>query len=329
VKDRLKKTTVDNNKETKKTFYKPEKRELYKALFMILVLGIIILVSLFATSRKEELSVPQTVAKENYFDNLNLEARAAFVWDINSQKVIFEKNADETLPLASLAKLMTAITAAKLLPEHTIITIDDISLQSEGDVGILSGEKFNLRDLINLSLLASSNDAVAAVSTAAGTVASGTNDGILGHQEFVKLMNDEARELGLPTLLFYNESGLDLNDQVSGAYGSARDLARLFEYALENYPELILPTRNEDLVFESINNILHKIKNTNTGIGEVPGILASKTGFTDLAGGNLAVVMDPSIGRPFVLVVLGSSYDGRFKDVENLSLATLQLLKDN
>jgi D-alanyl-D-alanine carboxypeptidase len=68
--------------------------------------------------------------------------------------------------------------------------------------------------------------------------------------------------------------------------------------------------------------------NTNVSINQISGLLASKTGFTNLAGGNLAVVFDAGFMHPVVIVVLGSTVDGRFSDVVNLEKITLQKLSE-
>ena len=65
-------------------------------------------------------------------------------------------------------------------------------------------------------------------------------------------------------------------------------------------------------------------KNTNIDVEKIPGLLASKTGYTTLAGGNLVVAFDASIGRPIIVVVLGSSQEGRFKDVQSLVNASIK-----
>ena len=68
---------------------------------------------------------------------------------------------------------------------------------------------------------------------------------------------------------------------------------------------------------------MHVAVNTDLDIGKIPGLLASKTGFTALAGGNLVVAFDASIGRPIIVVVLGSTEDGRFTDVAQLTSSSL------
>jgi D-alanyl-D-alanine carboxypeptidase len=68
-------------------------------------------------------------------------------------------------------------------------------------------------------------------------------------------------------------------------------------------------------------------RNTNRETGKFPLLLASKTGYTDLAGGNLALAFDAGFNHPIVVVVLGSSYDGRFADAEKLVWSTLEYLQ--
>ena len=67
-------------------------------------------------------------------------------------------------------------------------------------------------------------------------------------------------------------------------------------------------------------------RNTNQETGKFPLLIASKTGYTDLAGGNLALAFDAGFNRPIIIVVLGSSYEGRFADAEKLVWATLAYL---
>ena len=80
------------------------------------------------------------------------------------------------------------------------------------------------------------------------------------------------------------------------------------------------------LTVRSKEGFEHHLRNTNQIVNSLPNIVGSKTGFTEVAGGNLAVVIDPALNTPVVIVVLGSSKDGRFKDVERLTNATLDYL---
>lgn len=150
-------------------------------------------------------------------------------------------------------------------------------------------------------------------------------------------MNDKAREIGLLNTKFFNEHGLDtetdrggaLNHTVQGgAYGSALDMALLFEYTLKNYPQILEATRYKNLQFASASKV-YSADNTNIAVDQIPSLLASKTGYTDLAGGNLVVAFDAGLNRPIIISVLGSTQEGRFTDALKLVNASLKYIHDN
>ncbi len=287
---------------------------------IIIVLGLLFIVgSYIALTSPTRVIFPPFVQKEetknNPFSQITLSARAAYVWDIKNQVVLFENNADQELPLASLTKVMTAVTALDLLPDYTIITINGEDLQEEGDSGLYGNERWRLEDLLDYSLVVSSNDGTRAIAGVAGSIIATSSSDARKEDEFIKKMNEKAGELGLFHTRFFNANGLDINGEIAGAHGSARDVAVLFEYILKKYPEIIDGTRKEKISVTSLSNITHEGVNTNTKIADIPGILGSKTGFTDLSGGNLVVAYNPSLNRPIIISVLGSTYDGRFEDV--------------
>jgi D-alanyl-D-alanine carboxypeptidase len=269
---------------------------------------------------------PVATPPHDFLNGVNLEAKSVIVWDIKNQTVIYEKNADEKLPLASIAKVMMALTAIELFPDNTVVNIDRRFLEEEGDTGLFANEKWRLKDLVDFALVVSSNDAAAAIASLPSLQQVDNHNLDLGRAEFIFKMNEGAKRIGLEQTSFYSENGLDTNGEVSGAYGSARDVAKLFEFVLRNNPEILEATKYSQVELLSLNNISHRLHNTNQISGSIPSLLASKTGFTDLSGGNLAIVFDPAIGRPVVIVVLGSTYDGRFTDVSELSNRILGLL---
>lgn len=276
--------------------------------------------------RTDEIKIKQKVA-ENPFEKITLGAKAAIVWDMNQKKVIFSQNSDAVLPLASLTKAMVALTATELAPDYTTVTIKKDFLQEEGDTGLLVDERWRLRDLLNMSLISSSNDGVRAIATVIGSEVNLSKDitdsqAISTRDKFVAEMNKKAEAIGLTGMHFENESGLDIDPNVSGAYGSAQDIALLFDYIVRNHNSLLEPTRYPELTVTSLNNISHTVDNTDIVVNSIPGLLASKTGLTDLAGGNLAVVTDLGLEGPYVIAVLGSTQDGRFADMQTLIRAT-------
>lgn len=259
------------------------------------------------------------------FLGLTLEARAVYVFDVKSQRPLFSKNENIILPLASLTKIMTILTASEILPKDTIIKINKEALQREGDTGLYINEEWKLNDLIDLTLVSSSNDGAYAIASSANLVLSDekNDDGNLTH--FVRKMNEKAQEIGLSGTHYNNETGLDESNDQSGGYGTARDMAMLFSHMIGKNPELLEATRYENLRIFS-QTAIHNVKNTSSVINSIPSTIGSKTGYTDLAQGNMVIAFDAGINYPVIIVVLGSTYEGRFNDIQKLSEATLQYL---
>ncbi|MBI3074603.1 MAG: D-alanyl-D-alanine carboxypeptidase [Parcubacteria group bacterium] len=290
---------------------------------------------------------------KNPFEGISVEASAALVFDIQKQEVLYAKNEETQLPLASITKLMTALIAEETLPKEVAVVVGKEAIAEEGDNGLLVGERWRKDDLIALTLLASSNDGAHALASAVEAFqkenetsatpnqSSQSSDGTpvveqsslrgtagQASQEipFVEMMNARAKDLGMNQTYFLNAAGLDAQKNESGAYGSARDVAALLEYILRTSPGIFAATPYEKMTFTSRDGIAHNAKNTNEQMAAIPGLVASKTGFTDLAGGNLAIIFEAGPMYPVAVVVLGSSVEGRFNDVAHLVSATLARL---
>ena len=310
-----------------KQFNTIENRTKYflKVLTTFCILSIIVFASMLFSldSAHNKQQTLAEAAPVDPFKDINLEAKAVVVWDVVNNREIFSKNADLALPLASLTKVMTAVTADKYLPKKEMIRIKEDYLSPEGDSGLLVGDFWNQKDLRDFTLLTSSNDgafALAAVSEVSNEIDS--------EEEFIQKMNELAVQIGLLNSHFLNAHGLDASIDRGGAYGSAKDTALLFEYAMRNIPELLEATRYKSLTFQS-NSKTYEATNTNTHVDEIPGLIASKTGFTDLAGGNLVIAFNAGLERPIIVSVLGSSKEGRFTDSLQLVHATLEYIKNN
>jgi serine-type D-Ala-D-Ala carboxypeptidase (penicillin-binding protein 5/6) len=277
---------------------------------------------------RRDLSVPTETASL-LFPPTTLEAKAVYVYDIRTKTVLFAKNENSRLPLASLTKVMSALVAEDASPLYGTITISEDALKAEGDSGLLENEEWSLKDLLDFSLITSSNDGMRAIALSLGALsrADATSEAITN--DFVREMNSRASELGLKNTYFWNETGLDQSDIKGGAYGTARDISALVEYILEYYPELFRATRETTSTLQSVDNHSHVAKNTNTIANEIPGLLASKTGLTNTAGGNLIIAFDPELGRPIVVSILGSTEQGRFEDARTLIGAVMEYIKKN
>ena len=244
----------------------------------------------------------------------SLEASAAYVWDIRHQRALFNKNANTQLPLASITKLMTSLVALETLKPDAKVPMTLAAIGQDGPSDFRDGETFGAQALSDFSLVSSSNDGEYALAAAAAAALS--KNGSTSTTLFIDAMNKKAEEIGLSQTYFINPTGLDETATKSGAYGSARDMAFLMEYLLEYHPQVLEGTTEKYTRVRGKD--IHTATNTNEIITQIPGILASKTGYTDLAGGNLLIAFNAGLNRPVVVSVLGSSREGRFKDVASL-----------
>lgn len=299
------------------------------AVLALLLQGIFSFAGLSNAQQYVKKSKDSVATKKDPFEELSLMARAVYVFDLKTKRVLYAKNENEKLPLASVTKLMTALVARESFSESAIVTLTKDDLAAEGDTGLYPGERWRLGELLHVMLLVSSNDAAHAVAAFVGAGGQHFEDVMFARERFIQMMNDKALALGLDQMQFSNEAGLDINDEETGLptrasnFGSARNVADLFAALWTKYPELIEVTARKDARIYSQDNIAHILFNTNEITGRIPGLVASKTGFTDISGGNLAVIFDRGIGDPVVVVVLGSGYKERFDDVQKLVAAVV------
>lgn len=150
-----------------------------------------------------------------------ISAQAAAMIDTQSGRFLYEKNADETKPIASITKIMTAIIAIEHGDLDKEVAVSPNAVGKEGSsIYLKKGEKITLHNLLYGLMLRSGNDAAVAIAEHIG----GSVDG------FVLLMNEKAQYLGMTNTHFANPHGLDADNH----YSTARDMAKLTAYALRN-----------------------------------------------------------------------------------------------
>ncbi len=237
-------------------------------------------------------------------DQSRVRAKAAVIYDPADGRLLYAKNSGLQLPLASLTKLMTATAVLEKNSPATPVSITADDLKPEGDWGLKPGDTLSLSQLLKMGLIASSNDAMAAAAAS------------LGNNSIQKI-NAEAKNLGLNNMRFLNPTGLDESTTTAGAYGSAYDVARLASIFYARHPEYFTLTTADGVSVQDGDRTL-SASATAIPLADVPGLIGAKTGYTDLAGGNLVAVFDISIGHPLVAVVLGSTEEGRFDDIKTL-----------
>ena len=214
-------------------------------------------------------------AETNNKDDLNINSKASILIDFDTNKVLYENNADTKYPIASIVKLMTIyitldeIEKGNLKLEDEIYTSENASSMGGSQVFIDPYSKYTVEDMLKSVIVASANDA----SVALAEKISGTED------VFVKMMNDKAKELGLNNTIYVNASGLP----EPGQYSTARDVAKLTKEVLKNKIYFNYSTIwMDELVHESGRKT--DIVNTNKLIRYFKGCDAGKTGSTDEAG---------------------------------------------
>ncbi|HEX8873226.1 MAG TPA: D-alanyl-D-alanine endopeptidase [Nitrosospira sp.] len=235
-----------------------------------------------------------TTATSVQSGGLNLRSQAAFILDAGQGRILFEKNADAVVPIASITKLMTAIVVLDAnLPLTEEITVEN------ADIDILKNTRSRLRvgsslprhDMLRLALMSSENRAAAAL----GRSYPG------GINAFVEAMNRKAFELGMGNSYFVDSTGLN-----SANVSTARDLAKLVD-AAEDYDIIreFSTTAKHAVVFGDEDRRLHYINSNNLVRNGSWDIGVSKTGFLNEAGRCL--VMQAKItGKPIIIVLLDS-----------------------
>jgi D-alanyl-D-alanine carboxypeptidase len=296
------------------------------SLVLLLLLGILSASYLRGISLQKEHLLTQlkndaALATLNPFRTVEVEAKSVYVYDLRDNKELYARHADQALPLASLTKLMTALVVLENLEPTAVTTLDKESLALTGSIGMKVGEAFDRNSLLAIMLVDSSNDAAHAFAKRVGTIVA-TDGNPIG--AFIDLMNKKAQALALAHTIFYDESGLDVSKEKPGAYGSAKDVSKLLAVAYNDYPEIFSITKEPEITVISNNKISHLITNTNTSIDRIANLEISKTGYTKLAGGNLAIVFNIEPEHPIAVVVLGSSVTGRFDDIVRLVESSIQ-----
>jgi len=247
---------------------------------------------------------------------LSLSAKSAISVLITSQgeKILFGKNVSEARPIASLTKLMTALTILDLdYDSNQLFSVSKEAITQEEEIGKLKpGESLSIEELMHSMLIESSNDSAWAISE--GII---SEENFIGEKGFVELMNKEVESLGLQNTYFINPTGLNGFEN----YSSSEDLVEIAKYILEEHPHIFEITKKESYEVSNPDGSIHHFisENTNELLKEMPEIVGGKTGFTDEAGGCLILVLETEQGGYWINVILGAeSPQSRFQEMKRL-----------
>lgn len=264
-----------------------------------------------------------TDAAGDSFASVSLIAEGAYVFDLTTNRILYSKNPDTQLALASLVKVPLVLAVSEVLEPASEITIPSHTTPDGAGIRIPIGLRFEARDIIDFTLVASSNEGAAILTEAAEAGLRKKYPSATPGAAVLWRMNDIAKNLGLSNMVFLNTNGLDQSDTQAGAYGSARDVAVLFGYAAKTAPEAFEHTSRDAITIRAKTGETIPAVNTDEALPAIPGTIMGKTGYTELAGGNLAIVFEVGPAHPVVAVVLHSTQEGRFADMKKLVAATI------
>ena len=197
---------------------------------------------------------------------LEVSATAAVLMDADMGQVLYEKNADRRMLIASTTKIMTALVVLEHAAPDDVITVTPDHMAEGSSMYLRAGETVRVEELLYGLLLCSGNDAALALTECAG-----------GLTPFVALMNEKAAALGMAHTSFANPNGLDAD----GHYSTARDMAVLAAAAVEN------PTFRRICSSRSVTIGQRTMENHNRLLRQMEGCVGLKTGYTRAAGRTL------------------------------------------
>ncbi len=233
-------------------------------------------------------------------------AAAWILWDDSLGIVLASHDEDVQRPMASTTKMMTGLVAIESGMMGQMIEVSELAAGvGEAEIDLVAGEVIPFDVVLEATLVRSGNDgALALAEGSAGSV-----------EAFVEKMNVKAQELGLENTYFKTPHGLDR----SGQYSSPRDLLNLGRAFMEN--ETLAEIVKKDLVVlppDPNTGKPREAHNTNELMGEYPGMIGVKTGYTNGAGLCLVAAAERN-GRRIYAVVMGSEgIQGHFRDAEVL-----------
>ncbi len=227
-------------------------------------------------------------------DDFRLYAQSAVLMDADNGRVLFEKNGNTEMPMASTTKIMTCIVTLENAKLDEVVTVSKYaSTMPDVQLRINEGEQYRLEDLLYSLMLESHNDVAVAIAEHVG----GSVEG------FAKMMNEKAKELGCEHTNFVTPNGLDAD----GHYTTSVELARIASYAIKN-AEFLKITNTSAWEFKELKKgRSFSVSNKDRFLYMYNGAIGVKTGFTGKAGYCFVGAVD-SDGKTFVSVVLAAGW---------------------
>lgn len=240
-----------------------------------LLILFLIFFSLVLTVHAEDTTQSESVNSKSTNISLAENAKSAIMLEASTGKIIFEKNANEKLPMASMTKMMTLLIIMENIENgnikwsDSVITSEHAASMGGSQIFLEVGEEMTVEELVKGICIASGNDAAVAMAEKIG----GTEE------EFVKLMNKKAKELQLKNTNFTNACGLDSDKH----YSSAHDMA-IIGKELVKYDKILEYTGTYEDYLRKNTDKSFWLVNTNKLVRYYKGVDGLKTGYTEKAG---------------------------------------------
>jgi D-alanyl-D-alanine carboxypeptidase (penicillin-binding protein 5/6) len=232
--------------------------------------------------------------EDTFIPNLRLHALSALLLDADNNRVLYEKNGSDEMPMASTTKIMTCIVALENSKPEDIVEVSAYAAKMpDVQLNIKAGEQYYMKDLLYSLMLESHNDTAVAIAEHIG----GSVEG------FATMMNDKARSLGCSHTNFITPNGLDAN----GHHTTAQELAIIASYAIKNERFIEITNTTTHSFKEIKKGRQFTVTNKNRFLYMMEGAIGVKTGFTGGAGYCfVGAIKRPD--RTLVSVVLGCGW---------------------
>ena len=229
--------------------------------------------------------------------DLDVAGKSALLMDVSTGKVLYEKNAHEALPPASVTKVMTmllvmeAIDSGKIRWEDTVTASEAAAAKGGSQIYLKVGETMSVSDMVKSIAVSSANDCACAMA-----------EHIAGSESaFVQLMNQRAKELGMNDTNFVNCTGLDDGEEAKDHKTSAYDIAVMSRQLLKYHPDI---KKFTTIWMDTVRDGAFGLSNTNKLVRFYSGATGLKTGFTSGAGYCLSASAQRD-GMELIAVVMG------------------------
>ncbi len=237
---------------------------------------------------------------------LEIKAKSAVLLEPNTGKILYEQNADEQLPPASITKIMSLLLVMEAMDKgafdlETVVTASEHACSMGGSqIWLEPGEAMTVDDLLRATVIASANDACVAL----GELVAGSEEG------FVALMNQRAKELGMNSTTFKNCTGLDAEGHITSAMDVAIMSAELIRHEqIKDYSTVWM---------DSLRDGKSELVNTNKLVRFYKGTTGLKTGTTSIAKYCLSATAERE-GLSLVAVIMaGETSNDRFEGAKKL-----------